>query len=369
SPSRPRAIIARQARRRRSASSLVLKCKAMGRTSGPRRLAVPPEQGAGAEDGDGDTDQERADRGDGGIDLQEEAVPHPHGQRLDLDSGEEQRDQQLVERGEEREERRREYAGHDQRQRHPPERGEPARPEAERGLLEPDVEPLQGGRDDDHYDGQRQHRVAQGHGQDAAGGLEPREEEVEADRRDNRRHDHRREQEGVDRPLATESATHQRQRREEPEHGGEHHGEQCDLGADPDGLPPGRDAEEALVPSERQAGWREAQVVGAAERDDEDDDHRGDEEQEYGAGKRGYRHGARPRPLTFFAHQSRASKTRSRRTMRLEPTKPISVSTRTITASAQAKDQLRVNSTSRSMSMAIITSEHSPIRAGGRKKP
>src|SRR3989440_5205816 len=99
--------------------SLVLKCKAMRRTSGPRRLAVPPEQGAGAEDGDGDTDQERADRGDGGIDLQEEAVPHPHGQRLDLDSGEEQRDQQLVERGEEREERRREYAGHGQRQRHP----------------------------------------------------------------------------------------------------------------------------------------------------------------------------------------------------------------------------------------------------------
>src|SRR6266567_2119190 len=145
SPSRPRAVIARQARRRRPASSLVLKCKAMGRTSGPRRLAPSPEQDAGAENGGGDADQERADRGDGGIDLQQEAVPHPHGQRLDLDSREEQRDQQLVKRGEKREERRGEHPGQDERQRHPPERSESARSEAERGLLESDVEALQGG--------------------------------------------------------------------------------------------------------------------------------------------------------------------------------------------------------------------------------
>src|SRR4029077_6941063 len=140
SPSRPRAIITRQARRRRSASSLVLKRKAMGWTSGSRCLAACPEQDAGAEDSGGDTDQERADRGDGGIHLQEEAVPHPHGQRLDFNARQEQRDQQLVERGEKREKRRREHAGHDERQCHPPERGESARPETERGLLESEVE-------------------------------------------------------------------------------------------------------------------------------------------------------------------------------------------------------------------------------------
>src|SRR5205823_12586888 len=63
----------------------------------------------------GHADEKRADGGDGRVDLEDEAVPDAHGERLDLDAGEKEGDQQLVERGEEGEERGREKTGQDER--------------------------------------------------------------------------------------------------------------------------------------------------------------------------------------------------------------------------------------------------------------
>ena len=180
-----------------------------------------------------------------------------------------------------------------------------ARAQAQRRLLEADVEALErGGHDDDDH-GQRQHGVAEGHGQDAAGGLDPHEEEVEADGGDDGRHDHGRQQDRVDRALAAKAAAHQRQRRQEPEHGREDHGQEGDLRADPDGLPPARRAEEALVPAERQEGRREAQIVGAAERDDDDDHHRARSGRAAPRRQRHDGHDAGPRPLSVFGHHAR----------------------------------------------------------------
>src|SRR5215831_13213103 len=95
SPSSPRAIIARQARRRRSASSRALKCRAIETSSAAWRLGAPPQQRARAEHGGGDADQERADRGDGRIDLEQETVPDADRQRLHFDARQEQRNQEL----------------------------------------------------------------------------------------------------------------------------------------------------------------------------------------------------------------------------------------------------------------------------------
>ena len=187
---------------------------------------------AGAQHHRGHADEKRADGGNRRVDLEDQAVPDAHRQRLDLDAGQEERDQELVERGQEGEERRRQDAGKDERQRDAPERGDAARAQAQRRLLEADVEALErGGHDDDDH-GQRQHGMAQGHGQDAAGGLDAHEEEVEADGRDDGRHDHGRQQHRVDRALAAKAAAHQRQRCQEPQHGREDHGQEGDLRAD-----------------------------------------------------------------------------------------------------------------------------------------
>src|SRR6266536_5191868 len=92
--------------------------------SGGGGSASSTKQCARAQHHRGHTDEKRADGGDGGVDLEGEAVPDAHGERLDLDAGEKERDQQLVERREEGEERGREESGQDEGQGDAPERGE-----------------------------------------------------------------------------------------------------------------------------------------------------------------------------------------------------------------------------------------------------
>jgi putative SOS response-associated peptidase YedK len=73
-------------------------------------------------------------RGDRRLDLQVEAVPDPHRQRLGAHAGEKQRDQQLVERGEKREERGQQDARQRDRQHDPAKDAHTAAAETERSL-------------------------------------------------------------------------------------------------------------------------------------------------------------------------------------------------------------------------------------------
>ena len=126
---------------------------------------------------------------------------------------------------------------------------------------------------------QGDHRVAQPDPGQVADQAQPHRDGIERDGRDDGRRDNRQQAEGEHELLAGEASAHQRVGQQEADAGCDDAGDQADLDAGPERVPPLRAAEEGREPAQPVAGRWEAQKVAAAECQHDDDADRQDQQQ------------------------------------------------------------------------------------------
>ena len=243
-----------------------------------------------------------------------------------------------------------------------PQRAEVAGAQAPRRQLDGGIGRLERGGDDHDDERGRDHGVGEVERQRLAHQLEAREEQVEADGQHDRRHDHGRDEEELERPPPPEPAAREPDRRRRAEHGRQHHGD----GRDPQGeerrLHPLAGSEVVPVPAERPGLRRELDELGRVEGDDDDDDDGRAEEderedavgpEEPAAERRASLDHARPCPVR-----------RSRPSSVLKSTNSAPTTVRRNTPRLAPKFQSRRSRTTSSIRVAKVTCPSPPRSAG-----
>ena len=132
--------------------------------------------------------------------------------------------------------------------------------------------------------GMREQRMGENQAPEAADQMQRREQEIDRDRGDDRRHDERRQQRPVYRLLPRKVGTHESECCRGAERCRQDACDTCHLYAEHRRVDPAASIEISVVPAQRKVLRRELQVVGRAERDRNHDEHRKHQKEQHRAG-------------------------------------------------------------------------------------